>query len=313
MNKIFKTKPRGVALAAVLLVPMVALFAQAQDKNPSAKAPVYDYAPAGEGLETGMDLPGDFHKYYGQRVNSWRDSEKKIAKLDLDADMNYDGTIDNDDPSDNGAFQQTPPGLVVGKGELSKFIIRLDPYRVDFLGEVVVSLEVAGINRANRNGTFESLDQELASVGHIRVWRDASKTTLLLDSSDPNMRYCEFVVDQTVYPANLPGIVPRTVYVEGLSASPQFLGDIRLLTTVSHRKRGGERGVPYVYEDPKGVVTEQPAPAAGPESGPRFLKRFRTSFDHILLTVTDFPAQKEYINNNAEGVWIAPAAGKGGK
>ena len=43
-------------------------------------------------------------------------------------------SIDNDDPADNGAFQQTPPGLVVGVGEMSKLILRLRPYRLDFKG-----------------------------------------------------------------------------------------------------------------------------------------------------------------------------------
>ena len=295
--------PTLVALTLLALLPA----GYAQEKNPV-------FVEAGSpGLETHRDLPGDFHKYYGQRINSWRDAEKRIAKLDLDADMNYDGAIDNSDPADGGAFEQTPPGLVVGEGELSKFIIRLTPYRVDFHGEVVVSIEVAGINRAHRSGEFGSLSEELASMGHIRVWRDASKSQLLLDSKDPSKRFHEWVVDQTVYPANLPSIVPRTVYVEGVDASPQFLGDVRLLVTVSHRKRGGERGPIYV-DDPagKGVVTAEPAPA-GPETRPRFFKRLRTSFDHILLTVTRFPAQKEFINNNAEGVWVAPAGGKGGK
>ena len=100
-------------------------------------------APPAEraGVETQMDLPGDFHRYFGQKTNQWKDSERKIAKLDLDADMNYDGTIDNDDPRDNGAFQHTPPGLIVGVGEMSKFIVRLFPYRVDFRGSVVVGLD----------------------------------------------------------------------------------------------------------------------------------------------------------------------------
>jgi len=257
-----------------------------------------------------MDLPGDFHKYYGQRVNSFRDGEKKIAKLDLDADMNYDGTIDNDDPADNGAFQQTPPGLVVGEGELSKFVLRLSPYRVDFRGEVVVAIEVAGINRGNRHGTFASLEEEMFSTGHIRVWGDPGKTRLLLDSRDPARRYHEWVLDESVYPANLPTTVPRTVYVEGVASSPSYLGDVRLLVTVSHRKQGGSREDLIYDEGGKAVVAAGPA---GPPSHPRFFKRLRTSYDHVLLTVSHFPAQKEFINNNAEGVWHAPPAGKGGK
>jgi len=294
----------GAKVACLSSLVFADVSASAQDKNPQV------YVPTGPGVETHMDLPGDFHKYYGQRVNSYRDTEKKIAKLDLDADMNYDGTIDNDDPADNGAFQQTPPGLVVGEGELSKFVLRLSPYRVDFRGEVVVGIEVAGINRGNRSGTFASLEEEMFSTGHIRVWADPGKKRLLLDSRDANRRYHEWVLDESVYPANLPTTVPRTVYVEGVSSSPSYLGDVRLLVTVSHRKQGGTREDLIYDEGGKAVVASGPA---APPTQPRFFKRLRTSYDHVLLTVSHFPAQKEFINNNAEGVWQAPAAGKGGK
>ena len=303
-----------IPFCAVVALSVSVTAVLAQEKNPVTKNPVFVESPE-YGVETHRDLPGDFHKYYGQRINSWRDAEKRIAKLDLDADMNYDGTIDNDDPADNGAFQQTPPGLVLGEGEMSKFIIRLRPYRIDFQGEVVVSIEVEGINRGHRSGEFGSIEEELASTSHVRVWSDASKSQLLLDSSNMNLRYHEWIVDETVYPANLPGIVPRTVYVEGVNASPRFMGDVRLLVTVSHRKRGGERGFPYVEVDSakgvvpyaeadsaKGVVVAEPVAQVKPTQ-PRFLKRLRTSFDHILLTVREQPMVKEFINNNAEGVW----------
>lgn len=237
--------------------------------------------------ETNRDLPGDFHKYYGQRSTLYRDKERKLAKLDIDGDMNYDGTIDNWDPADNGAFQQTPPGLIIGKGELSKLIIRLTPYRVDFRGEAVVTLEVAGINRSNKSGSFNDLDDELSSTGAIKIWRDLSRKELLIDSTDPKKRFYEWVVDDTKYPANLPGIVPRTVYVEGIHPSPKFIGDIRILVTVSHRDRGSSR---------ENFST----------SRKKLLKRFRTSFDHLLLTVNPKPHQKEFVNANAEKVWAKP-------
>jgi len=237
--------------------------------------------------ETNRDLPGDFHKYYGQRSTLYRDKERKLAKLDIDGDMNYDGTIDNWDPADNGAFQQTPPGLVIGKGELSKLIIRLTPYRVDFRGEAVVTLEVAGINRSKKSGSFSDLDDELSSTGAIKIWRDLSRKELLIDSTDPKKRFHEWVVDDTKYPANLPGIVPRTVYVEGINPSPKFIGDIRILVTVSHRDRGSSR---------ENFNT----------SRKKLLKRFRTSFDHLLLTVNPKPHQKEFVNAHAEKVWAKP-------
>ena len=237
--------------------------------------------------ETNRDLPGDFHKYYGQRSTLYRDKERKLAKLDIDGDMNYDGTIDNWDPADNGAFQQTPPGLVIGKGELSKLIIRLTPYRVDFRGEAVVTLEVAGINRSKKSGSFSDLDDELSSTGAIKIWRDLTRKELLIDSTDPKKRFHEWVVDDTKYPANLPGIVPRTVYVEGINPSPKFIGDIRILVTVSHRHHGSSR-------------------ENFSASRKKLLKRFRTSFDHLLLTVNPKPHHKEFVNANAEKVWAKP-------
>lgn len=263
------------------------------------------------GFETELDLPADFHKYYGQRVNQWRDHERKIAKLDIDVDMSYDGTIDDEDPADQGAFESTPPGLVLGVGEMTKVIARVTPYRVDFEGEVVIGLEVAGINRAVRTGQFESFDQEVASTGRIRVWRDSERKELLLDSANPDKRYYEWVADDRIYPANLPGIYPRTFYVEGVSvagavsgggkeivsgkevvsSAQGFSGDLRLLMTVSHRERGTPR-------------------ESYPEYRQRFVKSFRTTFDHILFTVRSQPNPKDFINNNSEGVWLFVKGGK---
>jgi hypothetical protein len=266
-----------------------------------------EQAGLSQGFETELDLPGDFHKYYGQRVNSFKDSERRIAKLDIDGDLNYNGTINNDDPGSNGAFEVTPPGLIVGEGEMTKIVIRLNPYRIDFTGEMVLTLEVAGVNRAVRSGQFDSFEQEVASTGRIRVWRDPSRRQLLLDSADPERRFVEFVADETHYPYNLPGVHPRTVYVEGVSAAPAakgrnigaenatfgrvaiaegvYSGDLRLLATVAHREKGTDR---ESYAERRG----------------RFITSFRTSFDHILFTVLETPQQKEFINNNAEGVWL---------
>lgn len=239
------------------------------------------------GQETQMDLPGSFHKYYGQNVNYYTDEERKVAKLDLDGDLNYDGTISNEDPADNGAFQNTPPGLVVGVGELSKLVLRLTPYRIDYQGDVVVTLEVAGINRATATGRFESFEQEQASVGRIRVWLDAAKSKLLLDSGRSDMLVHEFVMDAATYPANLPGTVPRTLYVEGVRPSGAYSGDLRVLTTVTHRAHGA-------------------SPETFSEDRKKFAKTFRTTFDHMLFTVRQSPMKKDFINNNAEGVWIKP-------
>jgi hypothetical protein len=308
-NSTFGLRSAFIRTWAIFLAFLaVSLPGAASGQSGVGKQPVAERAPTvfgDRGLETEMDLPTDFHKYYGQRVNMWRDTERKIAKLDIDVDLNYDGTIDNYDGGDQGAFEATPPGLILGEGELTKMIIRLTPYRIDYQGEVVLTLEVAGINRAVKSGQFETFDEEVASTGRIRVWKDPSQRELLLDSADPEKRFYEWVADETQYPANLPGVFPRLVYIEGVSRSggggsaggksvvsekgvisPLYSGDLRVLATVSHRERGAAR-------------------EGYPEYRKRFVKAFRTSFDHILFTVLEHPQEKVFINNNAEGVWIS--------
>lgn len=277
-----------LAALAILLAPAPARAQEAQGGEPAAP------------FRTDLDIPGDSNKYFGQRSNQYRDIGRRLAKVDLDADFNYDGTIDNDDPADNGAFQQTPPGLVLGVGELSKLILRIRPYHLDFKGRAVVSIQVGGINRAAKSGLFASPDEERASVGHIKVWSDASRSNLLLDSRDPARRVHEWTIDDYKYPANVPGIVPRSLYVEGISQSGQYNGDIRLLLMVQHRVPGE----PAVVDPksglagPKEVVEEEGRTTQGVQ-----FKRFATAYDHILLTVQGGPHPKEYVNGNSEGVW----------
>ena len=158
------------------------------------------------GMRTDQDIPGDSNKYFGQRNSQFRDIGRRLAKIDLDGDFNYDGVIDNDDPADNGAFQQTPPGLVLGTGELSKLVLRLRPYHLDFKGRAVVSIQVDGINRGHKSGKFGSAEEERASVGHIKVWKDATRKELILDSRDSARRVFEWTIDDSKYPANVPGI-----------------------------------------------------------------------------------------------------------
>ncbi len=259
--------------------------------------------PAPAPLQTNRDIPADFHKYFGQRVNSWRDRERQIAKLDMDADMNHDGTISNTDPADNGAFEATPPGMILGVGERTRVVIRLVPYRIDFDGEVVVTLEVEGINRSDKSGAFASFEEEVASMGHIRVWKDASKKELLIDSRDPAKRVVEFTSQYKTYPYNLPMEVPRFVFVEGVSSSPIHTGDIRLLVTCSHRAIG-EVGYAELSGKNSGKTSGKADEPVPEKLG--LIKSFRTSFDHILFTVQPTPVQKEFINGNAEGVWLSP-------
>ncbi len=300
MNTKYKTKSTTLTNKA-LVTTMLLLAVNGKLNAGDDKAPI---AQPGA-LQTNKDAPADFHKYFGQRINSWRDRERQIAKIDLDSDMNQDGVLSNTDPADGGGFEATPPGQILGKGEMTRVVIRLLPYRVDFDGEVVVTLEVEGINRSDKSGEFGSLDEEIASTGHIRVYRDMDKKNLLLDSSNPAKRVVEFSTQYKTYPYNLPLTVPRYVFVEGLKSSSTYTGDIRLLATVSHRGPKGSNEVAEAQD----VSGKAPAPV---EEKPAKIqiKSFRTSFDHILFTVQNEPRFKEFINNNNEGVWVAPAGKK---
>jgi len=238
-------------------------------------------SPDSVGQPTEKDLAGDVGRYFGQRQNLVRDANRKLAKIDVDGDFNYDGTINNNDPADNGAFQQTPPGLVVGVGELTRVVVRLTPYKIDYEGRAKVRLAVDGINRADKTGKFETLESQTAGMGHIIVW-DTDRKTKLIDTRDVNRLAYEWTLDAQVFPYNLQ-LVPRVLYVEGVSPSPQFMGDIRLLMSVTD-------------ENPNYVVDPKKDPT-------RLLKTFRPTFDHILLTVMSKPQEKHYINANAEKVW----------
>lgn len=242
------------------------------------------YSGSLSATETNMDLPSSYHRYYGQQVNKWKDSDRKVAKVDLDADLNLDGVISNSDPADGGAFEATPPGLQVGVGELTKVIVRVSPYRIEYDGEVVIGLELSGINRGARSGEFSSFEEEKANTGRVRVWKDADRVQLLLDSADPNKQYIEWATQFTQYPYNLPNNLPRVVYVEGVDASKRYAGDLRLLLTCAHRKVGS-------------------TPQQFAESRKSLFKSYRTTYDHVLLTVLPRPIPKDFVNNNVEGVW----------
>ena len=236
---------------------------------------------------TRMDEPSKFHQYYGMGGDSLRNPEQEIAQIFMKMDMNYDGRIDYTDPSDGGGFKSTPPGLMIATGEMSRCMIFVKPHRVDFHGDAVVTLEITGINRDAFSGEFKNFEQERASVGRIKVWKDHQRKELLLDSADPTRRFVEWIPKSHTYPYNLPSVVPTSVWIEGIDVSPKFLGDLRLLITVANRDPGTKR--------------EQ-----FQESRNHLIKIFRTSFDHILFTVVKTPIIKEFINNNSEGAWWYP-------
>lgn len=199
---------------------------------------------------------------------------RRLTKIDIDGDMNYDGVIDNGDPADNGKQQTTPPGLQVGVEELSKMVLRFKAYDPDYEGELTLRLELSGINREEPSGRFSSLAEENNSTGRVRVWKDAKKSVLLLDSSDANKRVFEWIGDREKIRTGGPGGFPRTVYVEGVGISNKHDGDLRLLLMSVYKPESSKKE-PYI-----------------------------DAVDHILVTVRSKAIKKDFVNNNAEAVWV---------
>lgn len=227
---------------------------------------------------TEMDLPGQFDKYFGMQPGSkLQKSLKPLSKIDMDGDLNYDGVISNYDSTDNGSREDIFPGLQIGVGELTKLVIRYKTYEKDYPGHLFVQLTVSGVNRFSANGKYSTDEEELDSIGRIKVWAEKDKKTLLLDSGDASKRVAEWKVDKDSLKVGLPGPLPRTVYVEGVGASQKFEGDLRLLISSSHSLSEGE--------------------ARSPSS------IYRTAFDHMLFTIREEPVPKGFVNDNAEGVW----------
>ncbi len=228
--------------------------------------------------ETDMDRPAEFHEEFGMMPGSkLAKSLKRISKIDLDGDLNYDGSISNYDDTDGGLGESVPPGLQVGVGELTKIVVRFKTYENDYPGILFVKLDVAGIDRFAQNGKYASVEQEMQSTGRIRVWGDFDRKTLLVDSGDAGKRSFEWKVDKNELKSGLPGVIPRVLYIEGVEASKTFEGDVRLLMSSSHAlSEGGGRLPSSIYH---------------------------TAHDHLLLTVRDKPVKKGFVNNNVEGVW----------
>jgi hypothetical protein len=144
------------------------------------------------------------------------------VRTDLDADISRDGVIDNDDPRDNGYVQNNPPGLPVTVGALEKLVLRCTPKSVA-KGYVRLSV-VSGpeVWKALKNPRWRFRPRP-ATGGHIRVWKDPDKTTLILDSHDLAK---QSTVWRLSYNAPM-AFVPLALYVEGVVASKEG-GDVAL-------------------------------------------------------------------------------------
>jgi len=152
--------------------------------------------------------------------------EVEAVKIDLDADFNGDGVIDNHDPADNGRVQITPPGLVIPVGGLNEARIRYKIRRPDRRGDTVVNLEIRPVLPRGKHEGQRSLEEEKRMTGRLRVWSDRSKRRLLLDSGDPNKRHVRFVREE--------GPAPQQLFIEGVAPSA-IEGSLQLIASISNR------------------------------------------------------------------------------
>lgn len=145
------------------------------------------------------------------------------VKTDLDADLSRDGVISNDDPRDNGEVQEKPPGLPIVVGRLERIVLRCEPKTLD-KGYVRLTV-VSNPGEWSRLKDPRWLARPRRPVGgHIRVWKDAAKTTLVLDSQDPTKMT---MIWRLSYETPLV-LVPPNLFVEGMVPSRES-GDVVLV------------------------------------------------------------------------------------
>jgi hypothetical protein len=217
-----KIKSLTKGICAVVATLTIASSANAQwGSSPGwGSAPGwYGSGPGGTGPGWGAWGPG-----YGG-VGYWYNISPVspfLGKVQIRGDVDYSNQIDFADAALGNEAKRNPNGLIVGNGEMTKLLLTCQPNadRQSNVGEpkvrlpfpiLVASLELRGINLADKKGRFATFEDEIASCGRILVWLDHTKRFLLLDSSDPTRRRVEWP-----YASSVP---PERVFVEGLSST----------------------------------------------------------------------------------------------
>jgi hypothetical protein len=163
----------------------------------------------------GLGYPGGYWTYSSPM-------SPYLGKVQIRGDVDYSTHIDSADIALGNEAKRNPNGLIIGAGEITKLLLTCQPNadRQSTVGEpkvrlpfpvLVASLELRGINLANKKGRFASFEEEVASCGRVLVWLDHTKRYLLLDSSDPARRRVEWP-----YASSVP---PERVFVEGIKAT----------------------------------------------------------------------------------------------
>ena len=194
-----------------------------------------------------------------------RGAKSTFGRVDLDCDINYDGVITNDG-TDGGDLEKTPPGFVVGPDRMGKLLFRVNPFydptkrqsantnhQLNLntgtgLEELRGAIEIKPLNLKTKNRTFANAT-EAAKAGHFKVWSDAKKTKLLLDTKDPTMHRVEW---KLISPE-----APGSVFIEYVSAAePTALWMfIMEMNDPSRRKKNDK---PYDASAPRDLLLVTP-------------------------------------------------------
>ena len=201
-------------------------------------------ASAADPFTTG---PAWGHGWPYETVTNKKTGKAAIGRVDIDSDLNFDGVITNDG-SEGGKQESTPPGQIVGHKQMTKVIFRITPFATPKQTEVnpdklVCSLELRALNHSHSSGQFASEDAERQASGHIKVWSDAQRSKLLLDSRDKNKTRIEWKI-------NAPN-APAFVHVECVDLpSPEVFYALSLnIDEVSGKEYAAKKINPYASRD----------------------------------------------------------------
>ncbi|MCF7785113.1 MAG: hypothetical protein K9N47_03270 [Prosthecobacter sp.] len=173
---------------------------------------------------------------FGFGLGYFPSQDRSLGVSKISADTNYDGLLDSVDSDAGINVKRNPPGLVVGTRELARVDLSVihnasrqtasqpgspgSPKLKFLYYKTAAILDLRPINLGDRRGNFKSFEEEQSRAGRMRVWLDASRTTLLLDSADAGKRRVEWPAA-----SSLP---PKHVYVEGVSVGDS--GTVMMLT-----------------------------------------------------------------------------------
>lgn len=173
---------------------------------------------------------GGFGFGFGMGYGYFPVQDRSLGRVSLSGDTNYDGYLDSADIEAGGNIKRNPPGLIIGRRELARVDLSVvhntalqtngSPDLKFNYYKTAVTLDLRPVNLGHRRGRFKSYEEEQSRSGRVLVWLDRARTSLLLDSSDPERRRVQ-------WPAAT-SLPPKHVYVEGVAQGDS--GTVMMLT-----------------------------------------------------------------------------------